>query len=660
MNVTFQELSNAIRFLTADAVERAQSGHPGMPLGMADVATVLFRDFLKFDVQNPMWPDRDRFVLSAGHGSMLLYALTYLTGYKGMDIEQLMNFRQLGSHTAGHPEYDPNLGIETTTGPLGQGIANAVGMALAERLLAAQFGQDIVDHYTYTICGDGCLMEGLSHEAISFAGHYGLGRLIVLWDDNHITIDGSTDLSVSDQQLQRFEACHWHTQSIDGHDEEAILKAIAVAKADPRPSLIACRTQIGFGAPTRAGTHHVHGAPLGQDELAKMREALNWPYSAFEIPDAILSSWRAICQKGRSEYEAWSLRIASMEAEQQAEFERRLADHQPPRGLDEATRLAVAHFLETQPTLATRQSSGKVLEFLALALPELLGGSADLTPSNNTKVKTHRDVKPHLLEGNYIHYGIREHAMAAIMNGLSVHGGFRPYGGTFLTFTDYARPAIRLSALMKQPVIYVMTHDSIGLGEDGPTHQPVEHLASLRAIPNLMVLRPADAVETAEAWACALKSTTTPSILSLTRQSVPALRAEASTDNKVAHGAYVLHEGGEHANVTLYASGSEVSLAMNVMRKLAARDLTCSVISVPCFELFEQQDKAYQTSIIRKKTLRVAIEAAIKQGWERFIGEDGLFFGMEGFGASAPAGDLYAHFGLTPDQIAATILTSLK
>ncbi|MFN7710163.1 MAG: transketolase [Holosporales bacterium] len=660
MTPSTQRLANALRFLAADAVERAQSGHPGMPLGMADVATVLFQDFLKFDAQHPTWPDRDRFVLSAGHGSMLLYGLTYLSGYTGMDLQQLQHFRQLGYHTAGHPEYDPTLGIETTTGPLGQGLANAVGMALAERLLSASFGKDVVDHYTYVMCGDGCLMEGLSQEAISFAGHYGLGRLIVLWDDNQITIDGTTDLSVSDQQLKRFDASNWHTQAIDGHDPQAIHAALSAAKADPRPSLIACRTQIGHGAPTKAGTHHVHGAPLGKEEIAAMREALEWPHAPFEIPEDILNAWRDIGRKGRRAYEEWHLRFSSMDPETQAEFQRRVIDRQLPHGLDEAIRVAISHFMDAQPKLATRQSSGQVLEHLVLSLPELLGGSADLTPSNNTKTKSQKVIMPEVLEGQYVHYGVREHAMAAIMNGLSVHGGFRPYGGTFLTFTDYARPAIRLSALMQQPVIYVMTHDSIGLGEDGPTHQPIEHLASLRAMPNLLVLRPADAVETAEAWACALKSTATPSILSLTRQSVPCLRDHPCVENKVSWGAYVLQEGGPDAVITLYASGSEVSLAVEVATALQGQGIAASVISVPCVELFQQQSATYQDSILRRHTLRVAIEAGVQQGWERFIGENGLFFGTQGFGASAPAAALYAHFGLTQEKITARILDVLN
>jgi transketolase len=643
------QMANAIRALAMDAAQKAKSGHPGMPMGMADAATVLFNRFISLDPAAAGWPDRDRFVLSAGHGSMLIYAINHLLGYPDMTMDQLRNFRQLGSITAGHPEYGHALGVETTTGPLGQGIATAVGMALGERMLNARFGDALVDHWTYVIAGDGCLMEGISHEAIDMAGHLKLGRMIVLWDDNDITIDGSTKLSTSTDQLARFAACGWHAQRVDGHDRDAVAAAIEAARADPRPSLIACKTIIGFGAPNKQGSHDVHGAPLGDAEIAAARETLGWRHAPFEIPGEIYDSWRAIAARGAAHHAEWSQRLA--QSAQREAFE---AAHAAPdaAALKSAMAEYVAKLKAEAPKVATRKASEMALEVVNATLPNMAGGSADLTGSNLTRTKAMKPVVPGDYSGDYIHYGIREHGMGAAMNGLALHGGLIPYGGTFLVFTDYARPAIRLSALMGLRVIYVMTHDSIGLGEDGPTHQPVEHVASLRAMPNLMVFRPCDAVETAEAWEAALLADATPSILALSRQNLPTLRREDGAVNLTALGAYVLLEvtTGKR-DVTLIATGSEVEIALDAADILAERGVKAAVVSAPCLELFARQDDAYRARVLGTAP-RVAVEAGVGFGWERWIGEKGRFVGMTGFGASAPAPDLYKHFGVTAEKVA--------
>jgi transketolase len=642
-------MANAIRFLAIDAVEKAKSGHPGMPMGMADVATVLFSRFLKFDSADPAWPDRDRFVLSAGHGSMLLYALLYLTGYEGVTLEELKAFRQWGSKTPGHPEYGHTPGVETTTGPLGQGIATAVGMALAERLMNARFGDQLVDHYTYVIAGDGCLMEGLSHEAISLAGHLRLSRLIVLFDDNEISIDGSTSLSCSDDQLARFKASGWSACRIDGHDPTAVAEAIERARHSDRPSLIACRTIIGFGAPNRQGTEKAHGAPLGSDEIAKTRDALDWPHPPFQVPPAVLDSWRVIGAQGRGSRRAWIERSRRLQSGGRSAFHDALNRKLPCEYAAAMAQLR-ERFGTERPSIATRQASQLVIDVIAEALPNLLGGSADLTHSNLTRAKTAKPVRHDSLEGGYIHYGVREHAMAAAMNGIALHGGFIPFGGTFLTFADYSRPAIRLAALMGVRVIHVMTHDSIGLGEDGPTHQPVEHLASLRAIPNLLVFRPGDAIETAEAWDCALQAQANPSILCLSRQALPTFRDVTGDTNRVTLGAYVVIEPGEGRDVTLIATGSEVAIALDAARLLAGDGVRAAVVSAPCFDLFRRQSNEYRAEVLGEVP-RVGIEAAIEGDWARWLGDSGEFIGMTGFGASAPAEVLYREFGITAEAV---------
>jgi transketolase len=643
-----RRMADTIRALAMDAVEAANSGHPGMPMGMADVATVLWSRFLKFDPADPHWPDRDRFVLSAGHGSMLLYALLHLTGYADMTMAELKRFRQLGSRTAGHPERGHADGIEVTTGPLGQGLGNSVGLALAERLLAERFGKAIVDHHTYVIAGDGCLMEGISQEAISLAGHLRLSKLIVLWDDNHISIDGGTDLARTEDELERFDASGWSTERVDGHDTDAIAAAIERAQRSERPSLIACRTTIAFGAPTKAGTAASHGAPLGKDEIAGARERLGWAAPPFVVPADMAEAWHKAGARGRAPRQDWQARLAKLDPAMRTEFERRMKGDLP-QSAREALAAMRAKFAAEAPKTATRQASGTVLDALAPACPELIGGSADLTGSNNTKAKSQKLVKPGEFGGSYIHYGVREHGMAAAMNGLAAHGGIIPYGGTFLVFADYCRPSIRLSALMKLRVIYVMTHDSIGLGEDGPTHQPVEHLAALRAIPNLHVFRPADAVETAECWELALATRETPSVLALTRQSLPALRRDGG-ENRAARGAYVLAEAEGVRKVTLLATGSEVALAMAAREQLKSKGVAAAVVSVPCWELFDAQDEAYRNTVLGSVP-RVAVEAASPMGWERYIGMGGRFIGMRGFGASAPADALYQHFGITVDAV---------
>jgi transketolase len=616
---------------------------------MADVATVLFTQFLKFDASAPDWPDRDRFVLSAGHGSMLLYALLHLNGYPGMTIDELKHFRQLGSKTAGHPEFGHAPGIETTTGPLGQGLGNAVGMALAEQLLNARHGDGIVDHHTYVIAGDGCLMEGISQEAISMAGHLKLGKLIVLFDDNSISIDGATSLSVSDDQVKRFEASGWAATRVDGHDPDAIAGAIAAAQSSDRPSLIACKTVIGYGAPTKQGKASTHGEPLGADEIKGAREKLGWAHAAFEVPSDVLAAWRAAGSRGAGQRKAWEQRAAKLAPS----VLRDPIDRQAAEAIKAAVAEIKAEFLAAPPKLATRQSSQKVLEKLVPALPGMIGGSADLTGSNGTRTKHHTGVGPGAFAGNYVHYGVREHGMAAAMNGLALHGGIVPYGATFLVFTDYCRPSIRLSALMGQRVVYVMTHDSIGLGEDGPTHQPVEQLASLRAMPNLNVFHPADAVEVAECWELALLASGTPSILTLTRQGVPALRTAAGSENLSARGAYVLAEAkGSKRDVTILATGSEVSLAMEAREQLEKSGVDAAVVSMPCWELFAAQPDSYRKAVLGSAP-RIGVEAAIGMGWERWLGDGGMFIGMSGFGASAPAPKLFEHFGITPARIVA-------
>jgi transketolase len=643
-----RDMANAIRALSMDAVQAANSGHPGMPLGMADVATVLFTEALKFSAADPGWANRDRFVLSAGHGSMLLYALLHLTGYPGMTIEELKNFRQLGSKTAGHPEYGHAAGIETTTGPLGQGIGNAVGMALSERLLATRVGTELIDYRTYAIAGDGCLMEGVSQEAISLAGHLKLGKLIVFWDDNSISIDGPTSLSVSDDQIKRFEASGWNTARVDGHDMAAISAAIKKAQADPsKPWLIACKTIIGFGAPNKAGKSSAHGEPLGADEIKATREKLGWPYPAFEIPEPILKAWRATGTRSDKMRTDWNKAFAAASADAKALIKGR-----------DAAKLASKLIAETKTAFAadtakraTRVWSQMTLERLVPQMPELLGGSADLTPSNGTKTKHHTDIHAGNFAANYLHYGVREHGMAAAMNGIALAGSFIPYGATFLVFTDYCRPSIRLSALMGQRVIYVMTHDSIGLGEDGPTHQPVEHLASLRAMPNVNVFRPADGIETAECWELALVATDRPSILALSRQAVPNLRSDG-TDNLSAKGGYVLKDAGGPRDVTLIATGSEVGLAVEAADALAKDGIKAAVVSLPSFELFRTQGETYQHDVLGSAP-RVAIEAGVGQCWHEWLRKKDRFVGMSSFGASAPAPKLYEHFGITAAKVVA-------
>jgi transketolase len=649
---THQDMANAIRALAMDAVQKADSGHPGMPMGMADVATVLLTRFLKFDAAHPDWPDRDRFVLSAGHGSMLLYALLYLTGVPGMDVDQLKRFRQLGSRTPGHPEYGHAPGIETTTGPLGQGLGNAVGMALAERLLNSRYGDEIVNHHTYVIAGDGCLMEGISQEAISLAGHLKLGKLIVLFDDNQISIDGPTSLSVSDDQIERFRASGWHTARVDGHNPEAVALALknAIASTDA-PSLIACRTIIGYGAPKKQGTAATHGSPLGEDEVKAARERLGWRHAPFEVPKPILASWRAAGSRHAATYERWQGAVKLLNAAAREHLTDPI-DAKVRDKIAAAVKELKSDFSRDAAKLATRQSSQKVLEKLVPVVPGLIGGSADLTGSNGTLTKLHTIVKPGDFSGNYIHYGVREHGMAAAMNGLSLHGGIVPYGGTFLVFSDYCRPSIRLSALMGKRVIYVMTHDSIGLGEDGPTHQPVEQLAALRAMPNINVFRPADSVECVECWEIALGTEATPSILALTRQGLPLLRTTHAEENLSVKGAYVLIEPKGRRDVTLIATGSEVSLAVSAAKALQGEGIAAAVVSMPCWELFAGQDQGYQDAVLGAAP-RVGVEAAVEFGWQKWLGPQGIFVGMRGFGASAPGEELYKHFGITAAAVEA-------
>jgi transketolase len=654
--VDHTRMANAIRGLAMDAVEKAKSGHPGLPMGAADIATVLFTQFLKFDAAAPTWPDRDRFVLSAGHGSMLLYALLYLTGNKDMTLDQIRNFRQLGSKTPGHPENFETSGVETTTGPLGQGIATSIGMALAEKMLAAEFGKKVVSHHTYVLASDGDLMEGVSQEAIAMAGHWKLNKLIVLYDNNGISIDGPTSLADSVDQVKRFKSAGWAAELIDGQDPKAIAAAIARAQKSNKPSLISCKTTIGYGAPTRAGTAKAHGEALGADELKGAKEKLGISLDAFSVPDDVLKAWRAAGSRGAAAREEWESVFAELGPRKRAEFERRMR-HERPAALSKALRAHKKSLLESPLNVATRKSSEAAIEAIAAAMPmEFLAGSADLTGSNNNKAKSAVAFSAKTPKGRFIHYGIREHGMAAALNGIFLHGGFAPNGATFLVFTDYARPAMRIAALMGAGVVYVMTHDSIGLGEDGPTHQPVEHLAALRAIPNMRVFRPCDAVEVAECWELALNRVDGPTVLALTRQNLPQLRTNAPNDNPCAHGAYELVAAQGEAKVSLFASGSEVEIAVAAQKQLSERGIASRVVSVPSLELLLEQPADRKAAIIGNAPVKVAIEAAVRWGWDAVIGQDGEFIGMHGFGASAPAKDLFKHFGITAEAAVNAVL----
>ncbi len=645
-------MASCIRFLAMDAVQQAKSGHSGAPTGMADIATVLFKDFMQFDAAEPHWIDRDRFIMSNGHGSMLLYSLLYLTGYEDMPIGEIKRFRQVGSRTPGHPEYHHADGIELTTGPLGQGVAEAVGMALAERIMNAQFEDDLVNHYTYVFMGDGCLMEGISQEAISLAGHLKLGRLIAFWDNNSISIDGATSLAVSDNEVERFRASGWHVLEIDGHDTDAIRSAITTARSvTDKPTMIACRTIIGFGFPTKAGTQKAHSDAPGEEEIAGARKILGWEYPPFVIPDNLLSEWRAIGAKGAEARIAWVDRVRQAPDGLRQEFERR-NEGKLPVDWRKAIAAARAEFIEDGKELATRQASGTVLNHLFDVIPEMLGGSADLTPSNNTKAKNQVEIRPGEFKGSYVHYGVREHGMAAAMNGIALHGGLIPYGGTFLCFSDYCRPAIRLAAMMDIRTTFVMTHDSIGLGEDGPTHQPVEHLSALRAIPHLAVYRPGDAVETAECWENILDNPRRAALLALSRQPMPLLRREGGPENKSARGAYVLLEGqGGPRQLTLMATGSELHLAVEARAILQQEGIPTAVVSMPCRLLFEEQDVSYRRAVMGETHARVAVEAAVEMGWERYLGFQGRFVGMHGFGESGKITEVYEKFGITTDAV---------
>lgn len=648
-----QSMANAIRFLSADAIEKSKSGHPGMPLGMADVATVLFSKFIKLDAANPRWFDRDRFVLSAGHGSMLLYSLLYLTGYVDICLDDLKNFRQLGAKTAGHPEYGHLAGIDMTTGPLGQGITSAVGMALAERIIAAKYGEDVCSHYTYVIAGDGCLMEGISEEAISTAAHLGLNKLIVFWDNNNITIDGSVSAANSTDQIKRFQAVGWNTIEIDGHNYDQIEQAVAAAQKSDKPTLVACKTQIGYGAPTKCGTSKCHGSPLGEEELAAMRQNLNWNYEPFEVPADVLEAWRAAGSRSHDAFLAWEKRARA----KGREFLDVIADKLPAgwdKELNELKRQAV----KEKTKVATRKASQMCLEAIVPHIPEIVGGSADLAASNLTFTSASKTVTKDDYNGNNVMYGIREHAMAAIMNGMALHGGIIPFGGTFFVFSDYMRPAMRLAALMGIRVIYVLTHDSIGVGEDGPTHQPIEHLASYRCMPNILTFRPCDVVETAEAWQIALETEDKPSLLALTRQGLPLLRTSAEV-NLSAKGGYVIAGEDKKRQATIIATGSEVSLAVEAMNKLAEEGIKVAVVSMPCTELFDAQPIDYQEQVLGKAP-RIAVEAASKFGWEKYVGLEGDIIGMDGFGASGPAEELYKYFGITVEEVADAVKNCLK
>jgi transketolase len=650
--VSHARMANAIRALAMDAVEKANSGHPGLPMGAADVATVLFTRFLKFDPADPAWPDRDRFVLSAGHGSMLIYALLYLTGYSSVTLDEIKRFRQSGSMTPGHPENFITPGVETTTGPLGQGLANAVGMAIAERHLAAVFGDATVNHKTYVLASDGDLMEGISQEAIALAGHLKLNKLIVLFDDNGISIDGALSLADSVDQVKRFEAAGWTASRVDGHDPEAIAAALEKAQHADRPVMIACKTTIGYGAPTKAGKASSHGSALGADEIKGAREKLGWPHAPFEIPEDVLAAWLKAGARSKGAHDEWNKRLAALDAGTRAEFERRMRGDLPAQALADAVRNVKESLAATPKDIATRSASEFALEALVPALPEMIGGSADLTGSNNTRTKSMKAISAGDFSGRFIHYGIREHGMAAAMNGMTLHGGIIPYSGTFLVFSDYSRPAIRLAALMGERVIHVLTHDSIGLGEDGPTHQPVEHLAALRAIPNLLVFRPCDAVETVECWQLALEAKDRPSAMALTRQNLPQLRNRFDADNICAQGAYEIAGPDGRADVSIFATGSEVAIAVDAAKLLAQRGIAARVVSVPCFELFFEQPEAVRRAVIGNARVNIGVEAAVRQGWDAIIGSDGIFVGMDSFGASAPYKELYKRFGITAEAVA--------
>ena len=642
MSIQYKDLSNAVRFLSIDAVEKANSGHPGMPMGMADVATVLFKHFLKFNTKNPNWLNRDRFILSAGHGSMLLYSLLYLTGYKSISLDDIKNFRQLNSICAGHPEYHPGTGIETTTGPLGQGIANGVGFAIAEEILKKKFGKKIINHKTYVLSGDGCLMEGISHEALSLAGHLKLKNLIMLFDNNSISIDGSTSLAVSDNFKKRFNSYGWEYIEIDGHNEKQIFRALKKAQKAKRPTTISCKTTIGYGSPNKSGTGAAHGSPLGKDEVNLVRKKLKWNHEPFKIPEKILNEWRKIGNKGAKEEIKWKKYYNK---------KKNLIEKTFSNEFKENFETEKQNIIKNPETIATRKSSEKILTILTETNNNIIGGSADLSGSNNTKTKNHKIIKPGEFSGNYIHYGVREHAMCGIMNGLALHSGIIPYGGTFLIFSDYCKPSIRLSAFMKQRVIYVMSHDSIGLGEDGPTHQPVEQLSHLRSVPNLNVLRPADTMETLECWEIALKNSSSPSILALTRQKINPIRKEFVKENKCSYGAYELSRTNKEIKLTIFASGSEVNLAIKVSHKLAIESIYSKVISVPCQELLEEQSADYKKKILNETKFKISIEAGSTDCWKKYVGETGLTFGINDFGKSAPYKDVYRHFSLTSENI---------
>ena len=654
-----EPMANAIRALAMDAVEQAKSGHPGLPMGAADMATVLFTQFLKFDPSDPKWPDRDRFVLSAGHGSMLIYSLLYLTGYPSVTIDEIKRFRQIGSKTPGHPENFITEGVETTTGPLGQGIATAVGMAMAEKHMAAVFGKDVADHKTYVLASDGDLMEGISQEAIALAGHLKLNKLIVLFDDNGISIDGALSLSDSTDQVKRFEASNWNAVRVDGHDQAAIAAALTKAQTSDKPTLIACKTTIGYGAPTKSGKSSSHGSPLGGDEIKGARSALGWNHAPFEIPADILSAWRKAGERCKPAHAEWNKRLAAMDAGKRAEFSRRMNGELPKQALADAVKAVKESLNATPKEIATRTACEFALEQLIPALPEMIGGSADLTGSNNTRTKSMTAITPADFSGRYIHYGIREHGMAAAMNGMTLHGGIIPFSGTFLVFSDYCRPAIRLAALMGERVIHIMTHDSIGLGEDGPTHQPVEHVAALRAMPNLLVFRPSDAVETVECWQLALENKDRPSVLALTRQNLPQLSKNFLDKNRCAAGAYEIVPANGKAQVSIFASGSEVSIAAEGAKLLAAKGIAARVVSVPSFELFFEQPEAARKAIIGDAPVKIGVEAGVRQGWDAIIGNDGAFVGMSSFGASAPYKELYKKFGITAEAVAEAAMKKL-
>ncbi len=659
MDPKLKDLSNAIRFLSIDAVQKANSGHPGMPMGMADVATVLFKYYLRFNPKNPSWINRDRFILSAGHGSMLLYSLLYLTGYKKIKLEDIKNFRQLNSICAGHPEYEKNSGIETTTGPLGQGLTNSVGMAIAQEILKKRFGSDLINNKTYVIASDGDLMEGISHEAMSLAGHLNLKNLIVFFDNNKISIDGPTSLSVSDNYKKRFESYGWSFQEINGHNFKEIFNAIKKTTKSKKPSIISCKTIIGFGSPNKSGKASSHGAPLGDDEIKLVRKKLKWKHEPFDIPEGLIESWREIGSKGEKLEEEWNNVLGKKNTKLKEEYER-LIKGELPIELDKIFGDEKLKFFQTKPKMATRQSSSSVINTISNALPELIGGSADLSGSNNTKTENSKVITSKNFSGNYIHYGVREHAMAGVMNGLALYGCLIPFGGTFLIFSDYLKPSMRLSAIMKLRVIYIFSHDSIGLGEDGPTHQPIEQLEHLRAIPNLNVFRPADINETLECWEIALKSKSNPSAIALSRQKLPYVSEHSAGENMCSKGAYVLRKTSDNVDVSLIASGSEVEIALEAQEKLRGLNINSKVISVPCYDLFQNQNENYKDEILGKDTFKVSIEASSQSGWKSVVGKDGVTLGMSTFGKSAPYKDIYKLFNLTSDDIVKTVKAKVK